>query len=100
MTLVSLPTTDHLLEELLARVDGHLVHVHVPLGLEEVQLPVIPERSPLGIDDHVILAREVLGIDRLDVLDVLQVAGVGSGAENQTNSASVVFPGTADDNND
>ena len=75
-----------------ARVDGELVHGDVPLGLDEVQLLVVPECSPLGVDDHVLLAGEVVLVDGLDVLDILQVAGVGASAKNQANSASVVFP--------
>ena len=75
-----------------AGVDGELVHGDVPLGLDEVELLVVPEGSPLGVDDHVLLAGEVVLVDGLNILDVLQVAGVSARAENQANSAPVVFP--------
>ena len=56
---LQLLTADHFLEDLFARVDGHVVHLLVPLGPYELQLPVVPEGSPLGVDDHVLLPREV-----------------------------------------
>ena len=39
------------------------------------------------------LILELLRLDRVDVLDLLQVAGVSSGSENHPDSASVVLPG-------
>ena len=100
-------TTDHFLEDLLARVDRHGVHlvtgyrrlqttkthVLVPLGLDEVELPVVAEGAPLGVDDHVVLLVEALLVEGLDVLDVLEVAGVGAGAQDEADATTVVLPG-------
>ena len=61
-------TADHLLEDLFARVDGHIVDGLVPLGADKVQLPVVAECAPLRVDDHVFLAGEVGRIQRADVL--------------------------------
>ena len=57
--------------------------------------PVVPEGPPLGVDDHVLLPGEVLRVEGLYVLDILQVASIGSCPQDQTNPAPVVSPGTA-----
>ena len=64
----------------------------IPFGAYKVQLPVISERSPLCVDDHVLLAGEVRRVQDTNVLDVLEVAGVGPSPEDETNPASVVLP--------
>jgi hypothetical protein len=61
-------TANHLLEDLFARVDGHIVDGLVPLGADKVQLPVVAECAPLRVDDHVFLAGEVSRVQRADVL--------------------------------
>ena len=43
---------DHLLEDLLARVDGSLVHASIPLGDDIIQLSLIAKCSPFCIDDN------------------------------------------------
>ena len=39
----------------LTRIDRELVDSSVPLGEDEVELPVLTERAPLRVDDHVFL---------------------------------------------
>jgi hypothetical protein len=81
-------TADHLLEDLFARVDGHIVDGLVPLGADKVQLAVVAECAPLRVDDHVFLAGEVGRVQRADVLvdrgqaclTKYQCCGSGSGA--------------------
>ena len=70
-----------LLEDLVSGVDAELVDVLVPLGPDEVELAVAAEAAPLRVDDHVLLAGEVLRVDGADGRYLLQVAGVGAGAE-------------------
>ncbi len=40
-------------------IDGQFVDTPVPLGQDEVELAVLAERAPLGVDDHVFLKREM-----------------------------------------
>ena len=42
---------DHLLKDLLARVDRHFIHSPVPLGYHKIKLAVVSKCSPLGVDD-------------------------------------------------
>ena len=67
-------------------------YILVPLGLDKVQLIIVPKGAPLSVDHHVLLAGEVVSVDGFNVLDVLEVAGVGPGPEDKTNPASVVLP--------
>ena len=62
-------TADHFLEDLFAGIDGHLVDGLVPLGADKVQLAAVPECAPLRVDHHVLLAGEVSGVQRPDILD-------------------------------
>ena len=39
----------------LTRIDRELVDSSVPLGEDEVEFPVLTERAPLRVDDHVFL---------------------------------------------
>lgn len=41
------------MQHLLSRVDGSLVHPLVPLCEDEVELPLVAEGAPLGVDHHV-----------------------------------------------
>ena len=62
----------HLLKRLFARVERLSVDLLVPLGLDEVELAVVPERSPLRVDDDVvgkILVVLLVGVQRLYRLD-------------------------------
>ena len=53
---------------------------------------LVPEGSPLGVDDHV-LGVAVVPVPSADPLSVLQVAGVGACAENESNPTLGVLPG-------
>ena len=53
---------------------------------------LVPECSPLGVDDHV-LGVTVVPVPSADPLSVLQVAGVGACAENKSNPTLGVLPG-------
>ena len=64
----------------------------IPTGSHEVKTASVAQRSPLSVDHHVLLAGEVISVDCLDVLDVLEVAGVGPSTEDEANPASVVLP--------
>ena len=67
-------------------------HIFVPLSLDEVQLSIVPEGSPLRVDHHVLLLGEVPLVQRLDVLHVLQVAGVRPGPQDESDAAPVILP--------
>ena len=67
-------------------------YILVPLSLDKVQLAVVPKGSPLRVDDHVVLLREVALVQRLDVLHVLQVARVGPRSKDQTDTTPVILP--------
>ena len=67
-------------------------YILIPLSLDKVQLAVIPKGSPLRVDDHVVLLREVALVQRLDVLHVLQVARVGPCSKDQTDTTPVILP--------
>ena len=68
-------------------IDTELVDVLVPLGPDKVELAVAAESAPLRVDDHVLLAGEVLRVDGADGRYLLQVAGVGAGAEDEPDAA-------------
>ena len=86
----------HLLKRLLPRIETALVHGLVPLGLDEVELPVVAERAPLRVDDDVLggLLVLVLLLPQADVAQVLEVAGVGAGAHDQADAALGLLPRT------
>ena len=67
-------------------------HIFVPLCLDKVQLSIVSKGSPLCVDHHVLLLSEVPLVQCLNVLHVLQVAGVRPCPKNETDAAPVVLP--------
>ena len=70
----------------------HNTHIFVPLCLDEVQLSIVPEGSPLCVNHHVLLLREVPLVQRLNVLHVLQVACVRPCPQDESDAAPVILP--------
>ena len=83
--------TDHLLKGLSARVEASLIDRQVPFGPDEVELAVVAKTAPLCVYDHMPWVTTV-PVPELHIVDVFEVAGIGAGADDQTDPALAVLP--------
>ena len=84
-------STDHLLKGLSARVEASLIDRQVPFGPDEVELAVVAKTAPLCVYDHMPWIPTV-AVPQLDVVNVLEVAGVGPGPDDQPDPTLAVLP--------
>ena len=62
---------------------------------DKIQFSIVSKCSPFRVDEHVLLPHEVGLVDGMDVLDLLQVAGVGASPKDQADPTPGFCPGTA-----